>query len=952
MGRRQTALATAVVAIAGLAVFAAPAASAPSPIGYQEGDAGGFRNILPPGEGQNVNGAEAANFLGGGNQPQFYDDQLHMYSDLVYQAGGISESQIDSFYKDASFGVPPGEVERTYTPLCILPTAPPSDACEQVVIERDRFGVPHITGSTRPGAMFGAGYASAEDRLFFMDVLRHAGRAELSSFAGGSNVEMDRDVWESTPYNESELQQQYDLGDDIYGADGAQLQRDVNAYVDGINQYIAEIKATLGDMPVEYPALGQPLGPDPWKVTDVIATASLVAGIFGKGGGGEVDSALVLEAAKKQFGNKQGKRVWADFRSQNDPEAETTVHSGAFPYAIGPKKAKKTKGLALPDPGTTQEEPLVVSQSGFVPAAKSTGPLESLLGGFGSMTAGSNALMVSGPESASGHPIAVFGPQVSYFSPEILMEQDVHAPATDEGPALSARGAAFPGTNLYVQLGHGPDYAWSATSAGQDMTDTFAVPLCEPDGSAPSLHSQSYVFRGQCLPFEVLERENCWEPTFADDTAAGCETLRALRSKLGIVTHRTMIGGKPYAYTSLRDTYFHEVDSALGFADFNDPDKINSPQSFMQAACRIDYTFNWFYIDNQHIAYFNSGKNPVRAPKVDPNFPTMGDHEWQGFDPDLNETDKTPCSEHPQVIDQQYLTSWNNKQAKKYSAADGQYAFGPVYRVKPLDDRIQAGIAGSNTMTPAELISAMEDAGTVDLRGDAVLPLVFKVIRKGGAVRDPQLRHAIDVLTAWVSSGAHRRDANGDGVYDDAEAVSLMDAWWRPLVTAEFQPTLGNGLFEAIEDVIPIDDGNRADHLGSAFQGGWWGYMSKDLRTLLAKAKHKHKGHHGHGGGKAKPHRGGGAKHKKGKVKGRYSRIYCGGGKLRACRDAILGSLAQALETPQSELYPPVEDCTEGNNQWCYDAIRFRPVGLIEQPFIPWINRPTFQQVVEIFSHR
>src|SRR6266511_1843941 len=434
MGRRQTALATAVVAIAGLAVFAAPAASAPSPIGYQEGDAGGFRNILPPGEGQNVNGAEA-----------------------------ISESQIDSFYKDASFGVPPGEVERTYTPLCILPTAPPSDACEQVVIERDRFGVAHITGSTRPGAMVGAGYASAEDRLFFMDVLRHAGRAELSSFAGGSNVEMDRDVWESTPYNESELQQQYDLGDDIYGADGAQLQRDVNAYVDGINQYIAEIKATLGDMPVEYPALGQPLGPDPWKVTDVIATASLVAGIFGKGGGGEVDSALVLEAAKKQFGNKQGKRVWADFRSQNDPEAETTVHSGAFPYAIGPKKAKKTKGLALPDPGTTQEEPLVVSQSGFVPAAKSTGPLESLLGGFGSMTAGSNALMVSGPESASGHPIAVFGPQVSYFSPEILMEQDVHAPATDEGPALSARGAAFPGTNLYVQLGHGPDYAWSAT---------------------------------------------------------------------------------------------------------------------------------------------------------------------------------------------------------------------------------------------------------------------------------------------------------------------------------------------------------------------------------------------------------------------------------------------------------------------------------------------------------
>ena len=739
MSRGKTRLAAAGAALAALAVFSTSAAAAPAPIGYQEGDAGGFRNILPPGQGQNVNAVEAANFLGGGNQPPFTDDQLQMYEDLVYTAPNLGEAQIDDFYKDASFGVPPGEVERTYTPLCILPTAPQFDACEQVVIQRDRFGVPHITGSTRLGALFGAGYASAEDRLFFMDVLRHAGRGELSSFAGGSNVQMDRDVWESTPYTEDELQQQYDLGDDIYGADGAQLQRDVNAYVDGINQYIAEIKATLADMPVEYPALGQPLGPDPWKVTDVISTASLVAGIFGRGGGGEVNSALVLEAAKAQFGKKQGKRVWADFRSQNDPEAETTVRSGAFPYAIGPRKARKTQGLALPDPATTEEEPLVIGQSGFVPASKRGGPLEGLLGGFSDMTAGSNALLVSGAESATGHPIAVFGPQVSYFSPEILMEQDVHAPATNEGPALDARGAAFPGTNLYVQLGHGPDYAWSATSAGQDIIDTFAVPLCNADGSPPSLDSQSYVFRGQCLPFDVLERENCWEPTFADDTPAGCETLRALRSKLGIVTHRAMIGGKPFAYTSLRDTYFHEVDSALGFADFNDPDKVNSPQSFMQAACRIDYTFNWFYIDNQHIAYFNSGKNPVRAPKVDPNFPTMSDHEWQGFDPDLHETNKTPCSEHPQVIDQQYLTSWNNKQAKKYSAADGNFSFGSVFRVKPLDDRIQAGIAGAETMTPAELINAMEDAGSVDLRGDAVLPLVLKVIRKGGPVDDPQL---------------------------------------------------------------------------------------------------------------------------------------------------------------------------------------------------------------------
>ena len=936
----QTRVVAAVSALAALATLAAmaavpsPARAAPTPIGYGENDAGGIRNILPPGQGQNVNLGEAAGFLGGGQQPPFYDDQLQMYEDLVYATPGLPDARIDDFFKDASFGVRAGDVTRTYTPLCILPTAPQSDACEKVTIQRDRFGVPHITGETRIGAMFGAGYASAEDRLFFMDALRHAGRGELSSFAGGSNVGMDREVWHSTPYTEPELQQQFDLGDDVYGADGAQLQRDVEAYVDGINQYIAEIKSvSAAEMPVEYPALGQPQGPDQWKVTDVIATASLVAGIFGKGGGGEVPSALVLEEAKQRFGRKQGKRVWADFRSQNDPEADTTVHSGAFPYAIGPRKARRTKGL------TTQAVEVVAAQSG---APAGPGGLGDLLAPFRTSQSASNALLVSGAESASGHPVAVFGPQVSYFSPQILMEQDVHAPATSEGPAIDARGTAFLGTNLFVQLGRGVDYAWSATSAGQDITDTFALPLCEPDGSKPSLDSQSYVYDGQCHPFEVLERENCWEPTFADETAAGCETLRSLRTPLGIVTHRVIIDGEPHVYTSLRVTYFHEVDSALGFSDFNNPDKVDSPESFMRAACRIDYTFNWFYIDDQHIAYFNSGKNPVRAPKVNPNFPTAGDHPWQGFNPELNDASRTPCDQHPQVIDQRYLSSWNNKQAKRYSAADGNFSFGSVFRVEPLDERIQAGIAGPETMTPGELVSAMEDAGTVDLRGSSVLRLALKVIRKGGPVRSAELRGAIRTLKAWMKAGAHRRDSNGDGTYEHSDAIRIMDAWWRPWVEAEFRPTLGNQLFGAVEDALPIDDGNRAAHMGSAFQGGWWGYVSKDLRTLLSNKKH------GKGGAKG----GTSKKRNKGGVKGRYSRVYCGRGGLKRCRRALVRSLQRALATPASDVYPAVEGCTQGDDQWCHDAIQFRPVGLIEQPYIHWINRPTFQQVVEIFNHR
>ena len=59
----------------------------------------------------------------------------------------------------------------------------------------------------------------------------------------------------------------------------------------------------------------------------------------------------------------------------------------------------------------------------------------------------SNALLISAAHSKSGHPLAVMGPQVSYFTLEILMEEDIH------GPGIDADGAAFPGVNLYVELG-------------------------------------------------------------------------------------------------------------------------------------------------------------------------------------------------------------------------------------------------------------------------------------------------------------------------------------------------------------------------------------------------------------------------------------------------------------------------------------------------------------------
>jgi hypothetical protein len=382
------------------------------------------------------------------------------------------------------------------------------------------------------------------------------------------------------------------------------------------------------------------------------------------------------------------------------------------------------------------------------------------------------------------------------------------------------------------------------------------------------------------------------------------------------------------AYTVLRSTYMHEVDSARGFADFNDPAKMKSPAAFKRAAYKIGYTFNWLYVDNKRVAYFNSGNNPVRAAGVNPNFPVRARRQfvWKGFNAGAVTARYTPASQHAQVVDQSYITSWNGKQAPGTRAADSQWGYSSVYRSQPLDDRIKRGIRGKRKMSLVGLINAMEDAGTVDLRADKPMRVALKVI---GKPKDPALRAAVAKLQAWARAGAHRRDRDNNGTYEHSDAIRYLDAWWPLWIKAEFGNQLGTNLYTGVQSMIGLDNApnNHGQHLGSAYQDGWYGYASKDLRRMLGQ-----------------------------RVRGPYSRAYCGGGKLSRCRTALRSSLKAALsQADPAKLYGGDSICKDAGHdgdQKCYDMVLFRPLGGVTQPLIDWINRPTFQQVVEIQGHR
>ena len=841
-------------------------------------------NILPPGQGRYMNSAELLQAQSEGTQPAHNTDQLEMYSSLVQGTPGVSMDNLSTFFKDATFGVKDGDVEREYSPK------------EGLTILRDTgFGVPHVYGTTRSDVMFGVGYVSAEDRLFMMDTLRHVGRGNLSEFLGASeaNLAMDRATYASSGYTEEELQAQIDRLTKLDPVRGAQVVQDIADYAAGINAFIDEATADPSKMPGEYPALQQT--PSEWLPTDTVAIAALIGSSLGVGGGGELGNAAFLNALLTEgMAPKKARAIFNDLRSANDPEASTTA-STRFPWGEDLGRVNKAS-IAIPDRPETQPARAArqSSESGVI-----DGPFGPIRLAF---PAGmSNAILVDAAHSKSKRPIAVMGPQTGYWSPQILMELDVH------GPGIDARGVGFPGISLYILLGRGQDYAWSATSAGGDIVDTFAEELCNPDGGEVDPESTFYMKKGECV--EMYTRTDTWA---AKPTAGGLPggpseesvqvEMTTQRTDDGLVQSRGTVGGKPVAFVHRRSTWGGEVDSALTYVELMDGDKINSAADFRTAFQRFNFTFNWFYVDDKQIAWQLGGKHPLRAKGTDPDFPVWGTGKWRWRGMLPNKMD--PAEVAPK---RGYIVSWNNKQAPGFRAADSNWSYGSIHRSQMLSDPVSKELRAGRKLSVTDLVNIMGVAATQDLRGYRVLPYMLKAL---GKPADDRLVQAKALLAEWRRAGAPRESAEPGGAYTHAPAVALMDAWWTKAIEAIFKPTLG-AAFEA----IPVGFHDAPGPVGSAFIGGFYGQVQKDLRTILGK-----------------------------RVRGRYSRIYCGMGKRAACRTALQASLEAAVAELEAEFGadPAAWDPTEED-----DYIQFAAVGIQGQDPMPWQNRPTFQQVLE-----
>jgi len=793
-----------------LAVISAASAGAP-PRDY----AAVSRSVLPPGQN------------GGLTFDSNTNDQAKLYDGLTPLRGKVTQKALERWFKPAPLGggLKPVRTERPR---------------KGVVVERDRYGVPRVRGTSEANVAYGAGWVTAEDRGLLLNLIRGPSRAAALDIPGIDPLQLALSGKTFVPSGETEafLANQMDALRGS-GASGKRMASIVTAYAAGINGY--------------YARLGLPV--QPYTANDVVAAAALIASRFGANGGKEAQNAMFLSALHAKLGETQGNAVFADLRRSNDPEAPVSVPD-SFPQEQTPSSAP---GSVVLDDGSFADPPP------FQPAFAS------------------NALLVGAKRSATGHPLFVAGPQVGYFFPEFFAEVEL------EGAGFAARGALFPGVP-FVVIGRGADFAWSVTSSQADNIDLFVETLCNGD-------DRHYVFRGQCLPMRRVAAGTLRASGKPDQPIAFYETGH------GPVVGYAAVAGARVAVSLTRSTRGRELLSAQAFYAIN-TGQVTSAATFLKTMAKVEFSFNWFYADDRDIALFSSGRLPVRAPGTDPALPTVGtgEYDWKGF--------LTPA-QHAQGVNPPsgVILNWNNKPARNVGAADSTLSFGPVQRV----DLLASGIAKLKKHTLPSVVSVMNDAATQDLRVVRTWPLIRAVLA-GGPAPTPRADAAAKTIDTWLAAGGSRIDLALDGKVDDPGAA-MLDAAWKPLTEAVMSPVLGS-LTARLEQLMPRDD--AAGPGGSAYIEGWYGYLDKDLRTVLGRP-----------------------------VKAPFSARYCGGGDLATCRAALWAAVDVAAASLQA---------AQGADPtaWRADATKERigfSTGIIPDT-MRWTNRPTFQQVMTFTGHR
>ncbi len=809
-------------------------------------------NVIPHGQAEpGAAWLTAPGILPADTQAKMYDRITPLYRDIGPRVTTPSADG-SGFYKSSKLLTDPND-PSLITDQTVTGTAA-GGGVVSARIRRDAYGVPQVYSASDDGAIFGAGYVLGEDRNLLINQARTNGLASLIDLPGVPGIELVLGLYDYKPSQTviDQVNREQEASLKAAGPEGTAVLRDVDTYLSGLNAWRAASSPST----------------KAFTRTDIYALNGIKAQFLGEGGGQELANEAMLGGLKQALGKSTGAKAYGDLRQRNDPEHPRTgtkraTYNASAPVATG-------RGVVHLRPGSFESSAVKLPGGATTRASTTAQP--------DGDTRASNALLVSGKRSATGKPLFVGGPQIGYNYPGLTLEMGLYSPSIKVRGATSA---PFPG---YMLIGRGEGFGFSLTSSGGDIIDTYAERLC--GGS-----NTKYRYRGKCLTMSTVD---------AGTISKGGTTTKATFRR---TVHGPVVGyardaqGRRVALARKRSSAGRETTDQLLFRRLTFG-RVKSPAQLDAAAALTPQTFNSFLVTDKDIAYYTSGRLPLRPKGVNPDLPVdgQGKYEWTGF----LAANKHPRDANPSTGT---LVNWNNEAAPGWPASDERVSQGPEDRVNLLNTELDL----HPKHTIETVLSAANAAATQDPRGKLAWPIVRAVLKKGKAPT-PLATKLVAALDQWSAGGASWRDGDLDGKID-AAGVPVMQAIWKPLADAAMCGRLtvkGCAALRARQAEQNAPPGGQSS--------GWQNYLDKDLRRILGRP-----------------------------VKGKYALRYCGKGDAKRCASDLWAAIAKAGRTAAAS---KGQDPSTWRQAESTVAITFSPVPLTTMQYT---NKPSgIHQVLQL----
>ena len=619
---------------------------------------------------------------------------------------------------------------------------------QDVTVDRDQWGVPHIRAGSLDDLLEAQGYVMAQDRLWQMDLLRRVARGELSEIFGPAALNVDRQYRTLGLYRAAER-------------DAATLDPEsraaYEAYARGVNRYIEQQQNRL---PLEFSLLNYK--PQPWRPADSVVIAGYFYQILTDTWEQELSRAKVTERvgaerAKDLFSQESdmdrfvvGGDAEADPGANEEDDddaptdsvlkaesrsarpgstpASTPVNSSALLPSDSPALLPSDSPALLPSGSSAllpsdssapvpDDSPAVLSGGSSAPAVGEASALwlsviDWLSDGQSEIRSGlgSNNWVLSGAHTADGKPLLANDTHLELTMPAIWYE--VHLTA----PAWNVKGFTFPGAPLVV-VGHNDRIAWGFTNNRADVEDLYIETF---DNARPDL----YRVRGEWQKARVVQ-ETIHVKGQSD------EKLAVIVTRHGPIVHREDDRAYALRWTALEPGGMAYTYNWLGRAKNWDEFRNELKRVWGPAQ-------NAVYADvDGNIGYVMAARVPVRK-KGHGEVPVPGDtddYEWTGYIPferlpqALNPASGLIVTANARVVGPKYKPYLTDSWEEPYRTA-----------------RIYDLLADKHGLRPADMLKVQNDAYSY---ADLFLAQQLVAASKTAPPKDPRAQELFNRVKDW-----------------------------------------------------------------------------------------------------------------------------------------------------------------------------------------------------------